>query len=104
MSFAPKVDGYEDTTDKRAQLFAEGKFKPTGDPDKAAKAMIQLAQHPNPPVHLVLGSDAITMLKQADAERTAEMEEWMQVSTSTDSDNADDFSKTEQGQFMMKSK
>ncbi len=104
MTFAPKVEGYEETTDKRAALFAEGKFQPTGDPDKAAQVMINLVNHPKPPVHLVLGSDAVKMIRQADAERTAEMEAWLQVSESTDSDDAADFSATEQGQFFMKKK
>ena len=104
MTYAPKVEGYEETADKRAELFATGKFQPTGDPDKAAKVMIALAEHPKPPVHLVLGSDAIKMIKQADAERTAEMEEWMDVSISTDSNDAEDFTETEQGQFFLKKK
>ncbi|RVT97331.1 SDR family NAD(P)-dependent oxidoreductase [Mucilaginibacter limnophilus] len=104
MTFAPKVEGYEETTDKRAELFAEGKFQPAGDPDKAAKVMIQLATHPKPPVHLVLGSDAVKMIRQADTERTAELEAWLQVSESTDSDDAADFTATEQGQFFMKKK
>lgn len=104
MTFAPKVEGYEETTDKRAELFATGKFQPVGDPDKAAQVIIELASHPKPPVHLVLGSDAVKMIRQADAERTAEMEAWLAVSESTDSDDAADFSATEQGQFFMKKK
>lgn len=102
MSYAPKVEGYEETVDKRAELFATGKFQPMGDPDKAAKVMIDLANHPKPPVHLVLGSEAIKMLQQADAERTAEMEEWMAVSISTDHDESADFQETGQGQFFFK--
>lgn len=104
MTFAPKVEGYEETTDKRAELFAAGKFQPAGDPDKAAQVLIELASHPKPPVHLVLGSDAVKMIRQADAERTAEMEAWQEVSESTDSDDAADFTATEQGQFFMKKK
>lgn len=64
MTFAPKVEGYEETADKRAALFAEGKFQPTGDPDKAARVMINLVNHPKPPVHLVLGSDAVKMIRR----------------------------------------
>ncbi|WP_276090320.1 SDR family NAD(P)-dependent oxidoreductase [Pedobacter sp. JY14-1] len=104
MTFAPKVEGYEETTDKRAEFFASGKFQPVGDPDKAAQVIIDVASHPKPPVHLVLGSDAVKMIRQADAERTAEMEAWLHVSESTDSDDAADFSATEQGQFFMKKK
>ncbi len=73
MGYAPKVEGYENV-DARAELFASGKFVPVGDPAKAAKAMIMLADHPEPPVHIVLGSEAIAMLKNANANREAEME------------------------------
>ena len=104
MTFAPRVEGYENTTDKRAELFATGKFQPAGDPDKAAKVMIDLARHPKPPVHLILGSEAVKMIKQADEERIAEMEEWLPVSESTDHDDAEDFMATEQGKFFLKSK
>jgi NAD(P)-dependent dehydrogenase (short-subunit alcohol dehydrogenase family) len=104
MTYAPKVEGYENTVDKRAELFATGKFQPVGDPDKAAKVMIELVAHPNPPVHLVLGSEAIKMLKQADTDRTAEMEEWLPVSISTDHDEAEDFLATDQGKFFLNAK
>jgi len=104
MSYAPKVEGYEDTVDKRVEFFSTGKFVPMGDPDKAAQAMLKLAEHSNPPVHLVLGSEAIKMLKSADKFRTDEMEEWMQVSLSTDHDDAEDFLATEQGKVYLKQK
>jgi NAD(P)-dependent dehydrogenase (short-subunit alcohol dehydrogenase family) len=102
MTYAPKVEGYENTTDKRAEYFASGKFMPIGDPDKAAKVMLALAGHPNPPVHLVLGSEAIKMLKQADAARATEMEQWMDVSVSTDADEAVDFFNTDLGRSFLK--
>jgi NAD(P)-dependent dehydrogenase (short-subunit alcohol dehydrogenase family) len=104
MTYAPKVEGYENTVDKRAEYFASGKFMPMGDPDKAAKVMVDLAGHPNPPIHLVLGSEAIKMLKTADARRAAEMEAWMDVSVSTDRDDAEDFLVTDLGQAFFTSK
>ncbi|MDB5138346.1 MAG: short-chain dehydrogenase/reductase [Mucilaginibacter sp.] len=97
MTYAPKVAGYETTVDKRAEIFTSGKFIPMGDPDKAAKVMIDLVESPEPPVHLVLGSEAISMLKQADAARQAEMEKWMPVSISTDHDEAENFLETKMG-------
>jgi len=102
MTYAPKVEGYENTADKRAEYFASGKFIPVGDPDKAAKVMLALAGHPNPPVHLVLGSEAIKMLKQADAARATEMEQWMDVSVSTHADEAGDFFNTDLGRSFLK--
>jgi NAD(P)-dependent dehydrogenase (short-subunit alcohol dehydrogenase family) len=49
MTYAPKVEGYENTVDKRAELFSTGQFQPVGDPDKAAKVMIDLASPPPTP-------------------------------------------------------
>ena len=87
MAAAPGVEGYEKTVGARIELFKDSNFIPTGDPDKAAKVMIDLVDHPEPPVHLVLGSDAIDRLKQADVARNGEMEKWLPVSTSTDGDD-----------------
>ena len=94
MTYAPKVEGYETTVDLRAQLFTSGKFIPMGDPEKAAMVIIRLAENPEPPVHLVLGSEAIGMLKQANAARQTEMEKWLPVSISTDHDEAENFLET----------
>jgi hypothetical protein len=97
MSYAPVVEGYESTVGKRTELFSSDKFIPMGDPDKAAKAIVELADDPTPPVHLVLGGEAIVMIKQANAARDQEMEKWLSVSLSTNADDAEDFTQTEMG-------
>jgi len=97
MSFAPEVEGYEQTVGARKALFTSDKFVPMGDPAKAAKAMIDLANDPEPPVHLLLGSEAVAMVKQANVLRGEEMEKWMQVSTSTNADDAENPLETEAG-------
>jgi len=101
MSYAPTLEGYEKTVGQRADFFASGKFMPMGDPDKAAKAMIDLAINPEPPVHLVLGTEAIGMLKLADETRRAELEKWLPVSLSTDHDEAENFLDTEAGKAIL---
>jgi len=102
MSYAPQLEGYETTVNLRADYFASGKFTPMGDPEKAAKVMVALANHPQPPVHLVLGSEAIALLKNADENRKAEMEQWLPVSISTDHDDAENFLETEAGKAILK--
>ncbi|WP_316737380.1 SDR family NAD(P)-dependent oxidoreductase [Pedobacter aquatilis] len=55
-----------------------------GDPEKAAAAMISLASMPNPPIHLLLGNDA---LKRATAKVNAlekEFQDWKAITISTD--------------------
>src|ERR1700733_2967788 len=37
MTYAPQVEGYETTVDKRSEMFKSKQFVPMGDPDKAAK-------------------------------------------------------------------
>jgi NAD(P)-dependent dehydrogenase (short-subunit alcohol dehydrogenase family) len=100
MSYAKKVEGYESTVDWMAEFLKGEKFIPMGDPDKAAKVMVDLVEHPQPPVHLVLGSEAVGILKQADAARQAELEKWMPVSISTDHDNAVNFLETKEGKTL----
>ena len=104
MSFAPRVEGYESTVDSRIDFLGSGKFVPMGDPAKAAEAMIELVEHPTPPVHLVLGSEAAAILKQADERRKAEFEKWMPVTVSTDHDEATNFLETELGKKIMAEK
>lgn len=97
MTFAPKVEGYETTVDWATTFLKGDQFVPMGDPNKAAKVMIDLVEHPEPPTHLVLGSEAVGILKQADLARKAEFEKWMPVSISTDHDEAVNFLETEAG-------
>jgi len=100
MSFARQVEGYESTVDRMKGFLTEGHYVPMGDPDKAARVMIDLVDHPAPPVHLVLGSEAVALLKQADASRSADLEKWMPVSVSTDHKDAVNFLETEAGKLI----
>jgi len=101
MSYAREMEEYEQVN-QRVKFFKGGNFVPVGDPDKAAKVMVDLAKHPQPPVHLVLGSEAIGILKSADANRNAEMEEWMAVSLSTDHEASKNFLESEDGKWYTK--
>ncbi len=98
MTYAREIEGYE-MVNQRTGFFKSGKFIPVGDPDKAADAMVALAVHPTPPVHLVLGSEAIGILKLADEARKAEMEQWEHVSISTDHHESEDFLETSMGKW-----
>jgi len=97
MTFAPEVEGYEKTVGARKALFTSPQFIPMGDPDKAAKVMIDLVESPEPPVHLVLGSEAVGMVKHANILRNEEMEKWLPVSLSTNADDAVNPLETEAG-------
>lgn len=55
-----------------------------GDPEKAAVALIELATMENPPVHLVLGSDAFQMANNKLSTLQNEISDFKTVSISTD--------------------
>jgi NAD(P)-dependent dehydrogenase (short-subunit alcohol dehydrogenase family) len=104
MSFAPKVEGYEETVEGVKAFLTSGKFVPMGDPAKAAKAIIEITAATEPPVHLVLGSEAVGILKNADAARTAELDKWLPLSLSTDHDNAVNMFESEEGRQLLAQK
>ncbi len=58
--------------------------KETGDPAKVAQVILALAGHPNPPVHLLLGSDAVHYCGLVEADRSAAGERWKAVSVAVD--------------------
>lgn len=96
MDFAPTIADYA-VVNQRAEAFRSGSFEPMGDPAKAAQAMLKVASHRTPPVHLVLGSEAVALLEMADATRKRELEQWRSVSLSTDHDDATPFLETPLG-------
>ncbi|HEY0176216.1 MAG TPA: SDR family NAD(P)-dependent oxidoreductase, partial [Pedobacter sp.] len=55
-----------------------------GDPDRVAGAFIKLAEHPDPPANLFLGSDAFKRATSKIEQLTAQIKEWEEVSGSTD--------------------
>ena len=55
-----------------------------GDPERIAGIILDLSRRETLPAHLVLGSDALFVLAQADAQRQREAAEWAQVSRSSD--------------------
>ncbi len=101
MTYAPLVAGYEPTVGMITEFLSKG-YEPVGDPDKAAKVMIELAEHPEPPVHLVLGSEAAALLQQGDETRKAEFQQWLPVTLSTDHDDAGNFMESDHGKFLTK--
>ena len=81
---ATAIGDYADTAGKRRKEVDTAHGNQTGDPDKAAKAILAVVDSPNPPGLLVLGTDAFGAFGMvADAQR-AELDEWQELSTSTD--------------------
>jgi NAD(P)-dependent dehydrogenase (short-subunit alcohol dehydrogenase family) len=55
-----------------------------GDPEKAADVFIKLAEHPNPPVRLFMGSDAYSRAQQKLDSIVKDMESWKELTMETD--------------------
>jgi NAD(P)-dependent dehydrogenase (short-subunit alcohol dehydrogenase family) len=55
-----------------------------GDPDKAARILLDLMEHENPPVHLLLGNEAVDATKQKLSQLVSDIEQWEAVSRSAD--------------------
>ncbi|MDR6289438.1 NAD(P)-dependent dehydrogenase (short-subunit alcohol dehydrogenase family) [Inquilinus ginsengisoli] len=60
--------------------------KQSGDPAKAARAILQLVEAKDPPAHLLLGPDAVKLVDEKLTALQAELKAWEQVSLSTDFD------------------
>ena len=67
---------------RQARLDKDG--KQLGDPARAAQAILRLIDSDNPPAHLLLGSDALALVRSALAKRLAEIDAWETVTRSTD--------------------
>ncbi|GHF10976.1 short-chain dehydrogenase/reductase [Streptomyces spiralis] len=55
-----------------------------GDPARAARAVLQVLDSDKPPVHLVLGSDAVRLVEQGQRQLADDLAAWSELSASTD--------------------
>ncbi|UVD55546.1 oxidoreductase [Rhizobium sp. Pop5] len=77
---------YADTVGATVRFQREYDGRQPGDPAKAAAAVIHIAGLEEPPLRLLLGSDAVRNVEKADAVRIRSDQEWRAVSVSTDFD------------------
>ena len=67
---------------RNARLERSG--KQIGDPARAAQAMLTIIDSPSPPTRLLLGSDALRLVREKLAATAGEIAEWEALSRSTD--------------------
>lgn len=78
------ISDYDATFDPVRKAREEKSGLQLGDPQKAARAMMTIITSPNPPAQLLLGSDALALVRDK-LHRTAEsIEQWEALSRSTD--------------------
>ncbi|MGV7241662.1 oxidoreductase [Caballeronia sp. M23-90] len=83
---ARSIADYDALFEPQRATRAERSGKQIGDPKKAARAIADLADAPQPPVHLLLGSDALRFVRAALDDMDREINEWENVTRSTDVD------------------
>jgi NAD(P)-dependent dehydrogenase (short-subunit alcohol dehydrogenase family) len=58
--------------------------KQIGDPDRAARAIVKLVEADHPPIHLLLGTDALRRAREKTDSVIEEMDRWENVTRGTD--------------------
>lgn len=94
MRIHPVQADYEPTVGFFARHFAEHAEDASGDPARGAQAILHVAEAPDPPLRLLLGTDAIFLARKVAAERAAEDEKWRSLGASTDYEGLPDFADT----------
>jgi NAD(P)-dependent dehydrogenase (short-subunit alcohol dehydrogenase family) len=87
MSIPPISTPYQPTVGAWAKLIGRGQMF-SRDPAKVAEAVLQLTELTNPPVHLLIGTDAVSYAAAAADARAAADAKWRELSVSGDPDEA----------------
>lgn len=78
------IGDYDATSGQIRRLAVEMNHNQPGDPQKLAAALVTLADAPNPPLRLALGTDTVRAIAEKNAYVTAETAAWQTLSSSTD--------------------
>jgi hypothetical protein len=71
---------YADTVGARIAMIRGLDGRQPGDPRRAADAILRAVDHPDPPLHLLLGSDVVDALRAKIADLERSLAEWEPVS------------------------
>ena len=78
-----KIEGYEAVKNTQDRyLSSDG--KQAGNPDRAAEIFIELAESPEPPMHLFLGNDAYNRASKKLTDMSMELEQWRSITAGAD--------------------
>jgi NAD(P)-dependent dehydrogenase (short-subunit alcohol dehydrogenase family) len=84
-----KIADYDEVFEPLRERRESNSGKQPGDPAKAAQALLTLIEAENPPAHLLLGSDALRMVRAKLDQLEGEFDAWEKVTLSTDFDETD---------------
>ena len=78
-----RIEDYDQTAAKNIDHLANIAGKQAGDPERGAKAILTAVNADQPPLHLVLGSDALRRTREKLSTLSTELDTWQDLSTST---------------------
>jgi NAD(P)-dependent dehydrogenase (short-subunit alcohol dehydrogenase family) len=79
-----RAEGYGATVGKASQAFSSMAGQQLGDPARAAQALLRIVDASDPPLHLLLGSDALRRARAKLEAVEAEMAAWEDLTVGTD--------------------
>jgi len=78
-----KIEGY-DAVKKTQDSYLSSDGKQAGDPERAAEIFMELAESPEPPMHLFLGKDAYNRASKKLTDMSRELEQWKSTTVGAD--------------------
>ncbi len=75
---------YQQTVGAMNEYRRANRGKEAGDPSRAAQILIDIVNHPEPPLRLLLGAGAVAAAEKVSEARAAEAARWSDVSRSAD--------------------
>jgi NAD(P)-dependent dehydrogenase (short-subunit alcohol dehydrogenase family) len=81
------IADYDSTRRKFEDAYRGMNHHQLGDPAKFGAAMVKMAAAENPPLHFLVGSDAVGFVHDEIAARSSEMEAWAPLSATSDRDD-----------------
>jgi NAD(P)-dependent dehydrogenase (short-subunit alcohol dehydrogenase family) len=79
-----QVEEYAGTSGKLVAYLADMEGKQLGDPVKGARAIVDAIDSPEPPLHLLLGSDSLRRAREKLKKNVDEFDRWEAVTLATD--------------------
>lgn len=79
-----KIDDYEQSAHLIYERLANNNGKQAGDPDRAAKLMWKITREENPPLRLLLGAAAYTLIEKRMQKKMEEFAQWKEEGLATD--------------------
>jgi NAD(P)-dependent dehydrogenase (short-subunit alcohol dehydrogenase family) len=81
---ARRIGDYDSTVGESRRILKESAGRERGDPARAAAAILEIVDAPEPPPRLLLGTDALGYATKKIAAQTADISRWERLSRSTD--------------------